>query len=340
VGGAGACGLDADDWSEMASPADEVGVSSFTSALEVDPCRPNACGANKAELDGTVVWQLALQEAGTTKGPGIASAHRRDGAPMLLRLAPEGDRLIGVSPETGDVIAERADLDGTKIQVRVSGKSYKIFIRRVAPAEQRFWAGAQLPIETYDFMYRPPSGGPERPLCAAGRERPSMIHAIVLGDEHYDPTTQQIGEGSTRRNRIDLACAESPMYQQHRSGYTAVAQARLGVSKTLAQRQAMLNAWTSNVCGTGVLFTRPGEPLVVRDGRGVFGAPSHAGAKQSREAIWDEHGAVCLDVHRLEQDVPQIRGLLKQACGHALPGPCEGLPGAWTDHGLVMTSNP
>jgi hypothetical protein len=102
------------------------------------------------------------------------------------------------------------------------------------------------------------------------------------------------------------------------------------------QRRAMLNAWTSNVCGTGEAYTVPGELITLRESLGLLSPSSgYLSDPETFEAIWDEGGAVCLDVHRLEGGPDEVT----IPCRAALPS-CTDLLDDWTAHGYVLTGNP
>lgn len=314
----------------------EVGGEPVAGSVELagteDPCRANVCGANAAMLGGVELWQLDLLARPDGGDVRITGVHRRDGAPMRLRLAGDGDRLVGVDPATGAVIAERAALEGTKLLVSAKLAPYEITVKRVAPGEQQFWVGAQLPIETYELWSRSLPGGRELPLCSRGARDPSQNHAMAFGGDLYDRETLSVTTGPSARGWVNIACANSARYKMHKIGHTSAAQARLGIQTTLAQRRAMFNAWTGNVCGTGEVLTRR-VPITVRESLGLFESAVHDAPMSWVEAIWDEHGAVCLDDFRLEQDGE----LLSAACGGAPPSPCSALTGLWTTHGHVQT---
>ena len=66
------------------------------------------------------------------------------------------------------------------------------------------------------------------------------------------------------------------------------------------------------------------------------------------EAVWDAHGAVCLETPRLGVDDPNVPpeadivGQIIAGCG-ALPPKCSDqpwYPDHWTDHGQLRTAMP
>lgn len=329
------------------APDPGVEIAYYTVPGQEDPCPPDGCGGNSPVVGGVYFWQLhigSLPGLANEKGVRITGITNAGGNPLQFRLA-DGDRLLGVDPVTGAVLAEGTTLLGTRIALDVNGVPYELRIDWAAPSES-FWVGAPLPIWQYSFRYRPlPSeqnpGRTERwrPLCSEGDGDPTLVHAMVFGGDRYDPETKQITVGPETRGWMNIACAESAIYKMHKIGHTSAAQSRLGLVTTVAQRRAMLNAWTSNVCGTGEAFTQQGEPITLSDALGWFGKPPYNGAPSSREAIWNEDGAVCLNVHRLHEDDDKIYDKMKAACGGSLPPSCDKLGGIWTAHGHVRTGN-
>lgn len=332
-----------------AEPAPEPGVevAYYTAPGDEDPCPPDGCGGNSPVVGGVYFWQLhigSLPGVANEGGVRITSITNANGMALRFRLA-DGDRLLGVDPMTGAVISQGTTLLGTRIALDVNGMPYELLIDAAAPSES-FWVGDPLPIWLYSFRYRPlPSEqDPDRPvrwraLCSEGDGDPTLVHAMVFGGDRYDPVTKKITVGPETRGWMNIACAKSAIYKMHKIGHTTAAQSRLGLVTTVAQRRAMLNAWTSNVCGTGEAFTRQGEPITLRDALGWFGKAPYNGVAVSPEAIWDEDGAVCLDVHRLHEDDAAIYDKMRAACGGSLPPSCAELAGSWTTHGHVRTGN-
>lgn len=311
---------------------------------ESDPCPKDGCGGNSPVTNGVYFWRVhigSLPSETTPEGVQITGIEDKNGVPMRFKVA-DGDYLLGVDPVSGVVIAEGTGLVGTRIEVLVKNNPYEILIEWADPSE-KFWVGAELPIWRYRFRYRALSGADTRTyhaLCSEGDRDPTMLSALVFEGDLYDPDTKDITVGPAAAGWMNIACAGSAIYKMHTVGHTTAAQ-KTGVVTTLPQRRAMLNAWTSNVCGTGEAFTRQGEPITLRESLGVFRKSPYNAAPQSYEAIWDEHGAVCLNTHRLEEDDRDIYLKIAAACpGGVLPPSCDPLPGSWSLSGHVLTGNP
>lgn len=225
---------------------------------ERDPCRGNICGGDHIPL-GIHVWSPPCSGgAAGPKAARITSVQDRRGASMKLRLV-DGDRLLGVDPAGGGVIAEHGGLIGARIGVSVDGVSHELVIRGAAPSE-RFRLGAQLPIEAYEFASRPLDGGPEAPLCSAGVGDPIAVPAIVFGGDLYDLATGAITVGPATNGWLNVACAGSAIYAMHELGYTSAAQSRLGIATTLEQRRAKLAEWASDACDEPPVVHPPEAP--------------------------------------------------------------------------------
>jgi hypothetical protein len=268
---------------------------------------------------------------------------------MRLTLANEGDRLRGIDLDLGTILVESTRLIGTQIEVDVGSHRYAILIEDVRPSNlgdgEHFWvpdASMQMPsIETYVFRYQPlplSVNQPWRPLCSEGDGDPSKLTALVFGGDLYDPVSKEITIGPSTQDWIDIACADSAPFKMHKIGYTTAGQERLGMATTLAQRRAMLNAWTANVCGTGEAFTVQGEPITLSESLGVFQHEEYSRPSASIEAIWDERGAVCLNIPRRLDSDAAIYDKIRDKCDQ--PPRCNDLLDDWTNHFYVLTGNP
>jgi hypothetical protein len=318
-----------------------------------DPCPPDGCGGgNSPVVDGVYFWRLDIaNEPGLPNPEGVRIIDvKRDMVSMPLQLrVVNGDRLQVVS--SSSVIADEEAVVGTRIEVDVDGSTYDI---RIASAGKtaHFWVKHPVSIWEYELRYRPVSGPaadkckdrelcPERALCSEGDGDPTKVSAIVFGGDLYNPVTKAVAAGRETAGWMNVACADSAPYKMYRIGHTSAASARIGLATTLAQRQAMMNAWTSNLCGDGTSHTKQGEPILMRESFGVQNLTSpYLGEMASHEAIWSEHGAVCLDTHRREDTEPGITDTLRTACTPALPTCTEMMMNGWTAYGHVLIGNP
>lgn len=321
-------------------------------------------------IAGVYFWRLNMDERNPegVEIKSVTSSLHTGNQPLRLALSLEGDRLLGVDPSDPETtIVQGVELVGTRITVVVNSDRYDIEIAKVIVPQnggeaEQFWvddtAGHRQSIETYVFQYRPldtPPPDPNKPLrflCSEGDANPDRIKAIAFGGDTYDPVSKWITLGDDTIGWINIACVDSAPYKMHKIGYTTAAERRHLTPTTLAERQAMLNAWTANVCGPakGTSFTRPGEEIALRETHDLLHGSPYNAFPTSVEAIWDEDGAVCLNVPRLWDSGDDICRELRADC--PLPPPCdhsmvtnrawidsEGTDWSWTRHGSVLTGN-
>jgi hypothetical protein len=321
-----------------------------------EQCGPNGCGDNSPVIHGVYFGELnELPGIANGDGVSITSVMSANAEPMLLQV--DGDRLIGVDADDPTTqLAAGPGLVDTRIYLDVNGHEYVIRISAWHAAPNLFWVGAGSPTtEYYDFVYSPLANQHvEKELCSEALNGPDMIHAFVFTGDRYDPTTKVITEGLPALHWFNIACFGSATAKLYLTGHANASADKLGLDPkpTVKQRRAMLNAWTSNVCGTGQAFTYQGEPLVMRDSMDLI-RHAHPSSWEdlnppaTYEAIWDASGAVCLNDHRLEDEDleegehfdPLIRRRIRQYC--SLPRPCSALDLAtWKSRGHVLTGNP
>jgi hypothetical protein len=294
-------------------------------------CSPSVCGdLNPMLLDCAYFSRLSSTGLPNDHGVKIVSVVRADGTAM--RLIAELDRLRGVHPVTGAALADHEALVGTVITVSVADSLQHIVIDRVTAQGAHFWVGAQSSIETYDLSYTVPgvSGPPV-----------TMLRVIAFTGDSYDPISKQVTIGT--RGWINFACPGSITAKMHLIGHTSAAAQRLGITTTLAKRQSVLNAFTMNACGTGVVFTSASEPITLSESQHLLPPTSPLQAPRvTVEAIWGPDGAVCLDVPRLANSAAMV-GVMANAieaeCGAALPS-CSALIADWPAYGSALTGNP
>jgi len=314
----------------VASSPEKVSVDT---QLIVPDCPKPACGdsGNSPVIDGVYFW--SLNSYGDPNGKDIRMVSASQGATALrMVVGPPGDELYGVDPDTGVVLVNPADLEGTRIIVTHGRTPYQIRIGHVSTSIDMdwFWVAPGSWVRTYEFFYAPISDlRDEHPLCQlANPHDPGdpKIRAIVFKDDIYDPETKLITTGAATFGWFNVACHGGAPYKMHMMGHTSVAQSRLGILTSPAKRQTLLRVWTADVCGKGHAFTNPGE------GIGIFEVPNLLpvtseyvmGPWVSLEAVWGPDGVQCLDTPRLFGKDATILSKIQQECGGKLPPRCEG----------------
>ena len=174
-------------------------------------------------------------------------------------------------------------------------------------------------------------------LCPGGGE--IAPGAVLMANERYDAAAKTVSvSGPVVQGWFNIACMGSVLAKLKFNGYDPeIDDPQDPNYTTAAQRQAMIKAYTADYCGTGTSFTQDHQPLELTNRSGTVqrGAPI-----TTPEAIWDEFGAVALDVPRLQSQFPDIMDDIIAECGGALPGwPAN--PSDWpTPEADIKTYNP
>jgi hypothetical protein len=317
----------------------------FEMDADGNPCPPTGCPGNSPLIAGVYFWRLHLPSQANSSGDPNPEGVRiteitKDGVPVRLELV-DGDRLRVVGPMGADSPA------GTRLVVSVPSQGglpeeYAIYLQNVS--REPFWVPATRPVDTYDFFYQPIANVTAlEPLCSDAAQAPAdpdRLRATVFGGERYDPVTKKITVGTFADGWINIACAGGAPYKMHQVGHTLAAASKVEFETSPSQRQAMLHAWTSNVCGSGTAFTVQGEEITLRESLGRFDMHPYNEEPVSIEAIWDENGAVCLnEPRRYVEEGEAVCAAIHETCDQ-LPPPCtEEQLASWQAHGHVLTGN-
>jgi hypothetical protein len=132
-----------------------------------------------------------------------------------------------------------------------------------------------------------------------------------------------IATGAVTRGWVNVACVGTALAKLFLLRHTQASQL---VPTTPGERQAMLKMLTADVCGDGQSFTVHGQPLYWADAKGITRLPD---ARWRVEAVWSEHGAVCINQPRR----PELAAAIEQQCG-PLPR-CTS-----SSRGYVISANP
>jgi hypothetical protein len=277
-----------------------------------------------------------------------------------LHLDVQGDELIGVrSPgtcSTTDCSLRGPSLVGAVLKLVDANDKYLLTIKSVRNTV--FWTETCEPIGRCDPTDTVPlyeitftragqtkEESPCSPLTAQDRDDERGIDGLVMvfrGDRYKD--RGYVVEADAESTWFNIACAGTAIAKLHLLRHTT-ASARMTMSSvsrvatlpprrtTLAQRQTILRMLTADYCGIGAPFTEDGHPLsyTFRQ-RWEPLQPRTAGASQelvpfssvanaSLDALWDQHGAVCLGTPRLSARKPaatptqkrKIRAVCEQA---------------------------
>lgn len=276
-------------------------------------CPTWRCGFNAAEVNGRSLQELNLDGLPNAAGVRIVGF-----IPPPLRLGyslgVEGDELVA---RNGGSVLRREQLIGAQILVQSSLLGLPLPITITAYELVPSWAEGRPPIVAYTLLYPEPLEllGVKN-VCSGSLLDPLASVATVLGGERYDQATKTVVPDQPRW--LTIACAGSAAAKLKLLGYGPQSSAT-----TAARRQATLKMITADYCGGGESYTQNGTPIQWANADGSV-APDPGESLGAVEAVWDQHGALCLEATRLaDADV---------AC--TLPS-CAGLDvgdGEWITH--------
>lgn len=317
---------------------DDAEVAEATAAL-AGGCKPWGCGDNSPVLDNHGFHELHHAGLARPNPDGLyLHAFRKGGVPYQIDLV--GPRLVGRNAD-GAIVLEKAALAGAILEVRSVRDPalwYDLEIKQVSTAGATYWQGPATSLETYRIEYGGHGQARRTPLCdnpvldTVGQQQgvPMNVHDVALfGSERYDAAGKRVSaRGVAADGWINFGCAGGALAKLLLNRHVPVAHAP-GLETTWQARQAMLKMFAADYCGTGASFTRAGEPLAWRDAAGWV--PVFPLAVASHEAWWTEHGALCVEVPRLDvSDETYGPGLLEEdvakACGGEPLPLCSTLP--------------
>jgi hypothetical protein len=283
-------------------------------------CDDFGCGANSPVVDGAAIAQfheLSLEGAPNAAGVALVGVRKDDTA---YTLDVTGATVVA-RPRRGNApVLAREGLKGLALDLR-DRAGLRYTVRFAGTGATTYWAGPPDVITTYELTYTSTAEEGPRPLCAAGINK-----AILFGGDRYDSARKTVtATGAATRGWFNIACAGTALAKLFLTRHTKASQT---MRTTAAERQAMLKMLTGDVCGDGTSFTVHREPLLWADANGLT---RFVVAPASLEAVWNEHGAVCLDTPRR----PELAAAIAARCGARLPR-C----GASAPRGYVTSANP
>jgi hypothetical protein len=315
-------------------------------------CPKSDCGTNTTVVDGVYFSKLHL--FGDANDEGVSLLGYAWLPPGATRLDVRTNRLVAVN-NANAIKAEHQYLEGIQFHLGVNNKVYRVRIAEVQQVQQYWAAPDNVPLETYRFEYMQewpvPSNTPE-PMCEADPLSPATLalDALVFEGDVYDAATKDI-DIDPPAGWFNIACLGGAPAKMHLMRHTyASSDPQNEIETDEAMREALLLAWTGSYCGDGRPFTFPGQPLRVRDATGWLALTSNRSWDTRKElhsydAVWNEHGAVCVDVPRLADSEPGVLLDILEHCkkvGHPITRCSQQpwFPHDWALHGHVFTANP
>lgn len=194
----------------------------------------------------------------------------------------------------------RSELVGLVIDLRdAAGERYAL--RFESAGSTTYWAGPPDQVQTFSLSYTTAAQQALQPLCASG-----LNEAILFTGDRYDAARKTVtATKASTAGWVNIACAGTALAKLFLVRHTEASQA---VATTREERQAMLKMFTADACGDGTPFTVHGQPLLWADAKGITRFPD---SPLTLEAVWNEHGAVCMDQPRR----PELAAAMNARCG-------------------------
>lgn len=235
--------------------------------------------SNAAHINGADLSDLHL-DAASTAGIKLRTGTSPQNKPF--RLEVQGDRFVGVVLDGKTKNLMNAQMVGAKIALEMpGGQPVVLEITDYDPAVPS-WADQGATSTAYRARYMG-SLGVYQSLCPA--TDPENQWFTLIPGEVYTPTVTPSARSVTIAC-VGEAAAKMKLMDFHPQGNRGA---------SAADRQATLRMITADYCGTDHSFTVTGTPVAWRDSLDRVKPPS---GEVHMEALWDEHGAICLDTPR------------------------------------------
>ncbi len=234
--------------------------------------RVNNASLADINLDGANSSGIKLRGLGTAKFGTIA-----------LEVDVATERFVGLAG-VDPVLTDDAVL-GAKIVLEMpGGTTVHLTISDYDDAVES-WAVDHAPMTAYRATYVGGSGQIE-PLCPS--TSPENQWFTLIAGETYDRVTHTVVADP---RTVSLACVGEAAAKMKLMGYGPHGNRGAGPE----EREATLRMITADYCGDGTSFTASGVAVAWRDAAGTVLPPT---AEKTMEALWNEHGAICLGTPR------------------------------------------
>lgn len=280
------------------------------SAINFEACPPNLCGVNAG-----VAGALSFNVEGDDSLDGLILLEVRDEQGQLLDLHIGDNELYATT--TGGELLVGAEMIGTELvfQHMDDLTLTSIFIAEYSldDVESIRTPGKFFP--TYEFTFKN-HGEEGEPMSLCGSTPwndemegidPDTHAALVVGNEAFDWWGNSVGgfdgEPEYASQWLTIGCSGGAFAKKVLLGYDM--SQPVEQRPTHVQNQTMMNLLTARYCA-GDNHTVTGVDLYWQNELNEFPLP----AGMSIEAIWNEHGAVCLNTPRFAE-----RAEIEAECG-------------------------
>jgi hypothetical protein len=303
------------------------------------------CGAgdNSPEIDHMGLHELNVDGLANAEGFAITSVVNSG---TEYKLLVDRAELKLTHPTTGTVLVSGNAVVGTEITVKhAGGTMYKLRVDGKGSAD--YWGkpgGAVKTTVTYFINWIQTAGGSggggtyewknicsNPPSDTGGAGAMNSFHVVLFESDRINARKKTVYAQNPRW--FNIGCAKHALAKLHLVGHTQAAQNQTAADATrfvttLRERQTFLKMITADYCGVGDAFTVAGQPLEYADAKGWLKLQNPAIALEAR---WNENGAVCLNVPRIDKNptpsgIAEFGGKVEQeiAATCRRPPPCTG----------------
>jgi len=277
-------------------------------AADVDPiarsCAPWGCLQNTALGPGDEIFDELDASRTSPNAHGIQIDTFKSRGDVPLQVVIERDHLVGI--DAFGTRYEGAALNNSVMSFKYNGLPAFEAVFNLSTVPTQFWGGdtTQLAI-TYEISVRRIGDPPTwvKPACRNDPPSPnewfgSPTSAVIYaGDRYFDE--KHTVRDSVGTSWFNIACAGGYPAKLHLLRHTyAGGFGSDGIQHwptRITARQTYLRAIVADYAGDGSVWTHTGVPLYYGDSKGVYPARLDG----TREAVWNQYGAVCMDRTRL-----------------------------------------
>jgi len=315
-------------------------------------CSPYFCGNGNSDIiDNMGLHDLNVN--GQVNATGFSLESFGKGGEQY-RVRVYGSELTGLDA-AGEIALAGSQLVGAVFTVsNTNGLVYDIRIDGMKETE--YWATLDGEIQlatTYELVWKsslsdkyqnlcvdpPPPGHPDL------RGNQPRFSAVLFEGDRIDELTKEFA-ADIDDSWFNIGCMGHALAKLHLTGHTEAAQRQRKFPSKNAERETFLRMIVGDYCRTGTPYTIAGQPLDYMNSAQTL--KYIAQNPLSLEARWDEGGATCLNIPRLdanpspESEVVFPHGVA-DAMAHAdcsLPPPCAGAGVDDLGGGYLNSANP
>lgn len=309
-----------DQGAEFDATSDSDFRSSRLTPINFEACPPHLCGVN-AGVAGAMSFHLDGDDS--LDGQILFEVLDDMGLPIDIHI--NGTELYAINGE-GEGL-QGHDLEGSRFLIRDmdTNEVTTIYLDEYLPQEAESIRSPGVFYSAYEFTFHHEDDDPElrTPLCGATPWNdentgidPDTTAAIVVQNEAFDWWGNSVADLDTdpdyAANWFTIGCSGGAFAKKVLLGYDMSQPSGQGQRPTHVENVTMMHMLTARYCG-GENHTMTGVDLYWQNDRGEFPVP----AGLEVEAVWDEHGAVCLNTPRfaMREDIETECGAIPTCAG-------------------------